>query len=248
VDHSASFQFFGQLTELLVRPHEAGGVIYRFNEHPAVKDAIEALGIPHTEVDVIAVNGQSVAFSYQLQPNDRIDVYPFGWPVRYDPEIRLIPPVFDAPRFILDVHLGKLARRLRLLGFDCLYRNNYADDDIVRIALEDDRIILTRDRGLLKRKRVEQGCLLNSDWPDEQLDAANQRYGLIERINPLGRCPSCNGLLQPVEKEQVADRLQPKTLLYYKTFRLCTDCGQVYWRGSHTERILRWIENFSRSG
>ncbi|MCK4535740.1 MAG: Mut7-C RNAse domain-containing protein, partial [Desulfuromonadales bacterium] len=156
--------------------------------------------------------------------------------------------VFDAPCFILDVHLGKLARRLRLLGFDCLYRNDYADDDIVWIAHEEDRIILTRDRGLLKRKMVEQGCLLNSNWPDEQLAAANQRYGLIDRIKPLGRCPSCNGLLQPVEKEQVADRLQPKTLLYYETFRLCTDCGQIYWRGSHTERILRWIENFSRSG
>jgi uncharacterized protein with PIN domain len=222
--------------------------MYRFNEHPAVKDAIEALGIPHTEVDVILACGQSVAFDYQLQPDDQIKVFPHGWPVRVDPVIRLLPEISEPPCFILDVHLGKLARRLRLLGFDCLYRNDYEDHELVRIACAENRIILTRDRGLLKRRAVRAGCLLNSGRLPVQLEVLKERYGLIKWGKPLGRCPVCNGVLHPVDKQQIADRLQPNTGLCHETFQLCPDCGQIYWRGSHTAKILPWIEAFLQKG
>jgi len=242
MDHSAHFQFFGRLQNLLVRPHQAAGVAYAFNEHPAIKDAVEALGIPHTEVAVLVVNGESVSFACPLQGADQIEVYPHGWPVSLSPPVALTPPLPTELRFILDVHLGKLARRLRMLGFDCLYRNDYADAEIVEIACNEDRIVLTRDRGLLKRKRVVWGCLLVGDRFPEQLREVDARYDLIRRVQPLGRCPTCNGLLKPVEKVQILDRLEPKTILYYDSFRICPDCDKVYWRGSQAEQLLHWIE------
>ena len=236
------FHFQGDLAKLLVRPHQAGRLIYCCRELPAVKDAIEALGIPHTEVDVIMAGGRSVDFRYQLQPDDQVDVYPFGWRLPQTPVARLIPPVPEAPRFIVHVHLGKLARRLRLLGFDSLDRHDYADEEIVRIARREGRIILTRDRGLLKRRQVVSGCLLTSEQPEEQLRLLIRRYPLTGNIHPLGRCANCNGRLQPVDKAEVADRLQPKTRHYFQAFRRCEVCGQVYWQGSHTAKILSWIE------
>ncbi len=242
MEHSARFEFFGSLAELIVRPHQAGRVIYHFNDQPAVKDAIEALGIPHTEVDAILAGQRSVGFDYPLQAADQLSVYPYAWPLPHACVIRLIPPVPDDPRFILDVHLGKLARRLRLLGFDCLYRNDYDDDQIVRIALGQDRIILTGDRGLLKRRQVVQGCLIRSGRAEVQLRQVIDRYDLIRHIRPLGRCSACNGLLQPVPKQEIVEQLQPKTRLYYQTFLRCENCGRIYWHGSHTGKILQWIE------
>ncbi len=241
MDHSAHFQFFGRLQNLLVRPHQAGDVLYTFTEYPAVKDAIEALGIPHTEVAALAINGTSVSFAYPLQHTDRVEVYPHAWPLTLASLVSLTPPLPDPPRFILDVHLGKLARRLRMLGFDCLYRNDYEDAEIVEIACRDDRIVLTRDRGLLKRKRVVWGCLLDGDRFPEQLRELEARYGLLADISPLGRCPNCNGLLQPVAKGEILERLEPKTRLYYDAFRRCIDCAQIYWEGTHAEKILDWV-------
>jgi len=242
MDHTACFHFFGRLQGLLVRPHREGRVPYLFREQPAVKDAVEALGIPHTEVGLLVANGASVSFAYSLQRRDRIEVYPHGWPVDISPRVPLVPPLPTTRRFILDVHLGKLARRLRMLGFDCLYRNDYEDADIVEIACRDDRIVLTRDRGLLKRKQVAWGCLLDGDRYPEQLRELEERYGLLAEVDPLGRCPNCNGLLKSVEKAQILDRLEPKTVHYYDDFRLCTECDQIYWQGSHAEKILRWID------
>lgn len=243
MEHSAQFQFFGRLQRLLVRPYEAGCVSYAFNAQPAVKDAVEALGIPHTEVAILVVNGESVSFAYPLQDTDQVEVYPQAWPVNFSPTVALTPSLPSEPRFILDVHLGKLARRLRMLGFDCLYRNDYADEEIVEIACNEDRIVLTRDRGLLKRKRVIWGCLLDEDRFPGQLREMEERYELLAKVNPLGRCPACNGLLRPVEKSQIVDRLEPKTILYYNEFRLCVDCGQIYWQGSHAEKILQWVRD-----
>jgi len=244
MDHSAHFQFFGRLQNLLVRPHQAGGVAYAFNEHPAIKDAVEALGIPHTEVAVLVVNGASVSFAYRLQETDHVDVYPHGWPTGFSSVVALTPALLTERRFILDVHLGKLARRLRILGFDCLYQNDYEDEEIVEIASNEERIVLTRDRGLLKRKQVVWGCLLDGDRFPEQLCEVDARYDLIGRVQPLGRCPTCNGLLQSVEKEQIVDRLEPKTIRYYDSFRHCSDCDKIYWRGSQAEKLLQWVETF----
>ncbi|HKL26520.1 MAG TPA: Mut7-C RNAse domain-containing protein [Desulfuromonadales bacterium] len=241
MDHSARFQFHGSLAKLAVTSSAEETVDYSFNGHPAVKDAIEALGVPHTEVDVITVNGQSVGLDHSLEGGDVVGVFPFAWRLDCEPLVRLIPSPPEPLSFILDVHLGKLARRLRLLGFDTLYRNDFSDPEIARRATAEERIVLTRDRGLLKRKTVRHGCLLTSGDLQQQLEVLQNRYGVLDRIKPLVRCPVCNGPLREVDKTEIADQLQPKTMRHQHDFRRCVDCGKIYWRGSHAEKILAWL-------
>jgi hypothetical protein len=244
---TAVFRYFGNLQNLLKRKYCEGAIIYPFREHPGVKDAIEAMGAPHTEVNAILVNGSSVGFSYQLQNLDSIDVYPLFLSVPAKPLIRLSPPPPDPATFVLDVHLGKLARRLRLLGFDCLYQNDFTDAEIMQLSLEQGRIILTCDRGILKHRQVLYGSLVRSDQVDAQVREVLARYLLFDRIRPWLRCMSCNGLLERVEKAAIEHRLEPKTRLYYEDFHHCIDCDRLYWKGSHFEKINRWLETLSPS-
>lgn len=241
MDHSARFRFHGELAHLTAADGQEP-LLYSFNGHPAVKDAVEAIGVPHTEVDIITVNDHSVGFDRQLKSGDRVQVFPCGWPAVCDPVIRLIPAPPSPLRFILDVHLGKLARRLRLLGFDVFYRNDYDDEEIAAIAVREERIVVTRDRGLLKRQVVRRGCLLIAGDLDTQLLVLQKRFDLLDGMMPLGRCPNCNGVLHKVDKTAIADQLQPRTLRHYHDFRRCPECGKIYWLGSHARKILAWVQ------
>jgi len=145
------------------------------------------------------------------------------------------------PTFILDSNLGRLARYLRLLGFDCLYRNDFDDETIANIASEEKRTVLTRDRALLQRKIITRGYFVRAVQPRAQAREVLKRLELYRQVKPFSRCTRCNGTLQPVEKRTVESRLEPKTQRYYDTFQQCTDCRQVYWRGSHHERALRLV-------
>lgn len=147
----------------------------------------------------------------------------------------------DPIKFILDVHLGKLARWLRMLGFDTLYRNDYADPEIVAIAVHEARTILTRDLGIMKRRAVIRGYHVQSTKPEEQLQEVLSRYDLLNQIKPFHRCIACNGLLQTVAKETVVAQLEPKTILYYDEFFQCEACYKIYWRGSHFARMETFI-------
>ena len=202
-----------------------------FNPGQSVKHLVESLGIPHTEVAAIQVNGSPVEFSYLVEDGDQVQVYPIT-----------SEKLAGEPRFILDNHLGRLAVYLRMLGFDCLYRNDFQDEELARVASEQNRILLTRDRRLLMRNQVTRGYWLRSKAPQVQLDEVVRRYDLTTRASPFRRCMRCNGLLQPVEKEVVLDRLQPLTRQYFDDFRMCTDCRQIYWKGSHYEHMQRLIE------
>lgn len=241
MQNCARLQFFERL-QALVSSEEGGVVLYCFNGSPAVKDAVEALGVPHTEVDLILVADRPVSFSYRLRDADSIAVYPFGSQVRAAPEQHLCPAISRPIAFILDVHLGKLARRLRMLGFDCRYRNDYSDPQIIEQALREKLIILTRDRGILKHSCVEQGYLVGSQAVEEQVQEVLQRYALAGQIQALQRCPQCNGLLSAIDKDRIQHRLQPKTARYYRIFHICRDCGQLYWQGSHFEKIEKWLQ------
>ncbi len=240
-ESSARFSFHGGLAELLVRRYCADRPTYRFRGNPGIKDAIETMGIPHTEVDVILANGLSVNFSYPLQDNDTIDVYPVLSDVPVTRPLKLTPCPPDPATFILDVHLGKLARRMRLLGFDACYRNDLDDAEIMAIAAQEDRIILTRDLGILKHRKVAHGYLVRSDHVDCQLREVLKRYDLSGRIHLWQRCMVCNGLLSRVEKAEVLDRLEPKTRLYYEEFHRCSSCERLYWQGSHYAKIAAWL-------
>ncbi len=203
----------------------------------SVKDVIESYGVPHTEVEIILVDGESVGFDYRPAAGDRISVYPVFEALDVAPLVRLRPGPLRRTRFVLDGHLGKLARRLRLLGFDCAYANDATDGELVQVSVAERRILLTRDRFLLRRRTVTHGYLLRSDRPDEQVREVVRRFQLARSIEPYTRCPACNGLLRPVQKSAIEHRLPPKTRRYYDDFRTCADCARDYWRGAHHARL-----------
>ncbi len=243
---SAKFRFYAELNDFLDPGRRQKTFTYIFKGSPAIKDAIEAIGVPHTAVDIILVNGNSVGFDYRLRPGDRVSVYPVFESFDITPLIRLRAKPLRDPIFILDVHLGKLARIMRMLGFDTLYRNDYDDPEIVRIALREDRIILTRDRGILKNTLVTHGYWVRSEEAEEQSREVLIRFDLFRLIKPFGRCISCNGLLEEIPKENILDRLPPKTKLAFNEFRICTACKKIYWPGSHyqamSELVIRLTE------
>lgn len=242
----ATLAFAGDLGSLLARSADRKKVSYRFTRNPSVKDAIEACGVPHTEVNVILVNKQPVTFRYLLQAGDRVTVLPPRYPTEVPQNQWLAEQQLEQPRFILDVHLGKLARKLRLLGFDCLYRNNYDDREIAALAMTDRRTILTRDRGLLKYARIRSGLLIREAETLRQAAQVLNRYLLWDLIDPLARCITCNGLLERVVKETISDLLEPMTRKMCQDFWRCRDCGKIYWQGAHSRQIALWLEQLRR--
>ena len=237
----AYFRFYAALNDFLLPERRQVRFIYSFKECGSIKDTVEALGVPHPEIDLILVNGQSVDFSYLVQDGDWISVYPRFKSIDITPLKPLVPKAWPEIRFVLDVHLGKLATYLRLLGFDTLYRNDYQDRELAQISSEESRILLTRDRALLKRSIVTHGYCIRELDTEKQLVEVLRRFDLFGQIQPFQRCLRCNGLLEPVAKEAIRDRLLPKTRLYYHDFRSCQDCAQIYWKGSHYEGIQQFL-------
>ncbi|MEN8255574.1 MAG: Mut7-C RNAse domain-containing protein [Verrucomicrobiota bacterium] len=237
-EHLASFRFYEELNDFLPLHRRKKDLRYAFNGQPGIKDSIEAQGVPHTEVDLIVVNGQSVGFEYQLLDSDRAAVYPTFESLDISPIVKLREAPLRRTAFILDVHLGKLARILRLLGFDTLYRTDYDDPEIIRIALDEHRIILTRDRRMLHDRRITHARWLHSTNSEKQAREVIERFQLERAIRRFVRCPACNGLIEAVEKEAILDRLEPLTKKYYSEFFQCQDCRKIYWKGSHYDRIV----------
>lgn len=228
----ATFRFYGELTDFLSDETYVKSVA--FDEPPSVKDRIEACGIPHTEVELIVVDGRPVDFSYRLSDGDRIGVYPVFRSLETGFSLRPAPPV---GRFVVDVNLGKLARYLRLIGFDAVSDGALDDSDLAHIAAEDDRILLTKDRNLLKRRIVVHGYLVRAVLPDDQLVEVVRRFRLSELVRPFSRCSECNGEIVPVAKSEVDHLLEPLTRKHYDVFHRCRSCGRIYWRGSHFARL-----------
>lgn len=239
--YSAVFNFHGELADFLTTDNSPVKRVYRFKGTPSVKDAIEAQGIPHTEVEHVTVNSEPVDFTYNLKSRDQVEVYPVSCVRNSDCKFRLRGD--PSYKFLLDVHLGKLARLMRLSGFDCLYRNDYDDHEIAGLAESLGRIVLTRDRRLLRFSSITHGYWIRSDKPREQLREVITRYELYDLINPFNRCLECNGKIEPVDKQSVIHRLEPKTKLYYNSFFICRNCGKIYWKGSHYEQMTAFLEN-----
>lgn len=234
----ATFRFYAELGDFL-RPEQVGRTLdYPFNGNPSVKDAIEAHGIPHPEVALVLANDQPVDFGYQLVDGDRIAVYPVFTSLARESPTPLRPSLADPLRCVLDVNLGKLARWLRLLGFDTLYRNDYQDAEVVDLAHREGRVALTRDRRLLKHRAVVHGYWVRAVDPNEQIVEVVHRFRLAERIRPFHRCLKCNGLIRPVAKAEIVDRLPPLTRIHYDEFFRCLECDKLYWQGPHYARLL----------
>ncbi len=237
----ALFRFYAELNDFLPPERKQVEFAHRFVVRASIKDMIESLGVPHTEVDLILVNGESVDFGYIVQDGDRVSVYPVFESFDITPLLRVRPKPLRQPRFVLDVHLGRLASYLRLLGFDALVPDDTDDANLAQISHEDRRTLLTRDRGLLKRRMVTHGYCVRSTDPKEQLAEVLRRFDLFRLVAPLTRCVRCNGVLEPVRKDDVLDRLPRNTARYYDEFKVCGGCGQVYWRGSHFERLEAFV-------
>jgi len=243
-EYKAEFRFYEELNDFLPPVQRKRTIEYRFSGHPGIKDPIEVFGVPHTEVELIVVNGRSVGFDYQLQTGDRVAVYPVFESLDISPELKLRDKPLRNPRFIMDVNLGKLAKRMRMLGFDSLYRNDYRDAEVVDISVNERRTVLTRDRRLLYVKRISHGYWVRAVDPDIQVDEVLQRFDLSSLIQPFTRCLVCNGVLAPVNKADIFDRLEPKTRLYYEVFYQCSDCLHIYWQGSHSDNMRQRYAGF----
>ena len=245
----AQFRFYAELSDFLPSEKRHRAFNHEFDGNPSIKDTIEAIGVPHPEVDLILVDGESVGFDYHLQNRDRVSVYPVFESIELSPLVRLRPEPLREVRFILDTHLGKLAGYLRMLGFDTIYSNDLEDETLAQIASEEKRILLTKDRGLLKRNSVTHGYCVRSTHPRDKLIEIMRRFDLYRLVTPFRRCIRCNGLLAIVKKEDIIEELLPQVREHYSDFRRCTGCAQIYWKGTHFERMesfLDWVVDESR--
>lgn len=233
---NATVRLHGDLLHLVARDRREGAEI-PVTGTPSVKDRIESLGVPHTELALVLVDGVPVDLHHRLEGGEEVEV----WPRFCDLPCGDAPPLRpDRPRparFVADVHLATLARDLRLLGFDTRWSVEAGDAELARRSAEENRILLTRDRRLLQRSTVVHGFLVRQDDPLEQIVDVATKLDLLDECRPFERCLACNGRPVPVPKGEVEHLLEPRTRAEQHEFRQCPSCGRVYWAGSHADRL-----------
>lgn len=234
VGRCVRFRFHGELNDFLPPPRRNAEFKHLVSETDTLKHVIESLGVPHTDVGAALVNGECHDLSEPLVNHAEVQVFPHRMPVS-----------LNHPRFVVDGHLGRLAAYLRMLGLDTWYER-FADDPLLAsVSSREQRLLLTRDVGLLKRREVLHGYRVRSDDPHEQLREVSSRFALYSHFAPFTRCMNCNGLLSPVQKSEVAEFLPPHTRETKNEFSRCQNCGKIFWRGSHHARMLVWIQNLN---
>jgi uncharacterized protein len=229
----ATFTFIDELNDFLPHYRKNTPFSLEFEPHQSLKHLIESIGVPHTEFERVLVNGQLVESNNRLQDGDQVTVYPDNSPLR------------DEPCYVLDNHLGQLATYLRMLGFDCLYRNDYQDEELSMISSQEGRVLLTRDRRLLMRKAIRRGYCIHQTDPRLQATEVLRRFKLFGQVKPFQRCLRCNSPLLDVSKQDVIERLEPLTKRYYDEFHICPSCNQIYWKGSHFEHMQQMISEMA---
>lgn len=239
---TARVRFYAELNDYLPPENRMTPLLRYFYLSPSVKDLIESFGVPHPEVDLVLVNGESVEFSYRVHDGDSVSVFP----VFESFDIRSISRVRPAPlrdlRFVLDVHLGRLAAYLRMAGFDAMYSNRATDTELAHIAASERRVLLTRDRYLLMRTEVDRGYWIRSVIPRQQFVEVMRRFDLADAMRPFSRCMECNCALVPVDRESVRQSLAPAAALK-ESFNICPACKRVYWEGTHHARMKAFLES-----
>jgi uncharacterized protein len=244
----ASFRFYAELNDHLPPGRRYWSIEKRFFTPASVKDMIESFGVPHTEVDLVLVNGESVDFSHLVADGDHVAVYPVFESFDITPVLRLRPQPLREPKFVLDVHLGRLAAYLRMLGFDATYSNRASDPELARVSANEERILLTRDRGLLKHSAVTHGYWVRETESRRQTAEVVNRFDLVRLLHPFTRCMACNGLLRPLPKAEIVHRVPTRALEAHEEFQECASCRRVYWQGTHYQRMSHWIEELAATG
>lgn len=238
---TATFRFYEELNDFLPAARRRREFSLACAEAATTKHMIEALGVPHTEVELILVNGESVGFDRRLRDQDRVAVYPKFEALDVTPLLRVRQRPLRTPQFIADAHLGGLARLLRMAGFDTRYDNGYHDREIGEIAAREARIVLTRDRDLLKLRSITHGCYVRALRPPEQLREIMVRLDLARSARPFSLCLVCNAPLHPIDKAAVLDRLPPSVRDSQQHFTGCDVCHRVFWQGSHWRRMQQCV-------
>jgi len=234
------FRFYGQLNDFLPWQLRHCRFARPLRGPASVKDGVEALGVPHPEVDVVIVNGEPADFTYRLRDGDEVAVYPVFHAVDVGGVRRVGSDPPQPVRFVLDIHLRKLATLLRLAGFDALLLGD--DEHVAAVSASEGRVALTRDVGLLKRSIIQHGYWIRQTDPELQFVEVLERFDLADRMDPFVRCMECNTLLVPVAADAVAERLPPGTRECFSQFHQCPGCGRVYWHGSHYDRLVQLLE------
>lgn len=238
----ATIRFYSELNDFLPKEQRQLNFDHYFNGNPTVKELIESLGVPHAEIDLILIDGVSADFTKQLNGGERISVYPAFKSFDISPLTLVAPEPLSEIRFVLDVHLGKLASYLRMAGFDSLYSNSVSDEELADCSASERRILLTFDRELLKRKNVIYGYSVRSRDPKEQLAEVLNHFGLLNSLRPFSRCMMCNGVLEKVPKAEVYPFLPLKVREYPDEFTRCKGCSRIYWKGTHYERMNKFLQ------
>ena len=236
-----NIRFYEELNDFLPQDKRKTDFNHELKKARSIKDLIESIGVPHTEVDLIIVNGESVDFNYLVQDSDRISVYPVFESIDISPLNHCQPAPLREPRFVLDAHLGRLAAYLRMLGFDTLYSNNYDDPELANISADEHRILLTCDRRLLMRKQITHGYFVRTRQPQQQILEILARFDLYNNQKPFTRCMHCNGKTHAVKKQDIESQLLPKTKKFYDEFYQCETCNKIYWQGSHYLKMKEMI-------
>jgi uncharacterized protein with PIN domain len=241
---TATFRFHDELNAFLPREQRERAIVRACARDATVKHAVEALGVPHTEVGRLHVNGAPVRLDRRLADGDRVDVYPER---ATTPDDASATPAPHEWRFVADAHLGALAQLLRLAGFDTCYDNHFSDDEIAALAEHDGRIVLTRDRELLKRRAVARGCYLHAVRPAAQLHELFARLDLAPHMRPFRLCLRCNAPLHPLGADEAATRVPDGVQRRHHRFAACDVCRRVFWEGSHWQR-MRTVVDAMRDG
>lgn len=239
--HSVYIRFYEELNDLIPKEKRKKRFEHRYIDRTSVKDLIESLWVPHTEVDLILVNNKSVGFDCLINDKDDISVYPVFESFDIKDIQHLRPNPLRKPKFIADVHLGKLTKYLRMLGLDVYYKNNFTDDTLIKLSLTEQRAILTKDKNLLKRNEVTHGYFVKHSDPEKQAIEVVKRFQLQNQIKEFTRCLGCNSLLTPVRKEEIENRVPPKVRENQNEFYVCEICDKIYWQGTHFEKMKSLI-------
>jgi uncharacterized protein with PIN domain len=244
---TATLRFYAELNDFLAAERRGREFTCRCARAATTGHMIEALGVPHTEVELVLVNGESVGFERALGDGDRVAVYPKCEMLDVTPLLRVRDRALRETRFVADAHLGGLARLLRMTGFDTLYDNHFGDDEIESVAAAQKRIVLTRDRNLLKRSAVTHGCYVRALRSELQLREVFDRLDLARSAQPFTRCLSCNTLLRAIDKAEIAARLSPGVRRRHERFVVCDGCARVFWEGTHWQRMRLLVDALLRA-
>jgi uncharacterized protein len=233
---TASFRFYAGLNDFLSPAHRQRSVAAPCARQATSKHMIEALGVPHTEVGLLLINGEAASLERVLRDGDRLAIYP-AFSTLDIGALRALPPLPEHIRFVADVHLGGLARMLRMAGYDTVYEATLHDAEIAACAAREQRIVLTRDRELLKRSEVTHGCYVRALKPVLQLQEIDGRIGLAAQARPFTLCLRCNTPLHAVDKQRVHAMLPPSVRESRHSFQQCDRCQGIFWEGSHWEKM-----------